>query len=156
MNNRLAISILIWVFGFASCLVVYAFIMKKLVIDVSLQTFYSSTRNCYSNNLVIYDHLQEFFKILNETSQQIPELVGKQSSVQDEPLVILPVLAVFSCNRPDIQRTLDSLLKYRQDAKQFPIIVSEDCADSSTAKVILSYSSQLTYVQVIVYLETQF
>lgn len=69
----------------------------------------------------------------------------KGSSKSDS--VVLPIL-VFSCNRPDVRRSLDSLLKYRPDAKKFPIIVSQDCAHSNTAQVIRSYASQVTYIQV--------
>nr|SVE75765.1 EOG090X06K9 [Daphnia hispanica] len=74
-------------------------------------------------------------------------LAIKQDEVQKQG-VVLPVL-VFSCNRPDIRRSLDGLLKYRPDAKKFPIIVSQDCAHGATAKVIRSYSdaSQVTYIQ---------
>ncbi|XP_057379393.1 alpha-1,3-mannosyl-glycoprotein 2-beta-N-acetylglucosaminyltransferase-like [Daphnia carinata] len=74
-------------------------------------------------------------------------LTIKQDVLQEKS-VILPVL-VFSCNRPDIRRSLDGLLQYRPDAKKFPIIVSQDCAHGATAKVIRSYSdaSQVTYIQ---------
>nr|SVE88648.1 EOG090X06K9 [Daphnia sinensis]SVE89273.1 EOG090X06K9 [Daphnia sinensis]SVE89893.1 EOG090X06K9 [Daphnia sinensis]SVE91149.1 EOG090X06K9 [Daphnia sinensis]SVE91774.1 EOG090X06K9 [Daphnia sinensis] len=74
--------------------------------------------------------------------------VAIRQDVLQEKSVILPVL-VFSCNRPDIRRSLDGLLKYRPDAKKFPIIVSQDCAHGATAKVIRSYSdaSQVTYIQ---------
>lgn len=61
---------------------------------------------------------------------------------------LLPVL-VFSCNRPDVRRNLDGLLKYRPDPEQFPIIVSQDCAHSTTAEIIRSYGSQVTHIQVI-------
>ncbi len=78
---------------------------------------------------------------------KVPSPATKKDATQD---IILPVL-VFSCNRPDIRRSLDGLLKYRPDAKKFPIIVSQDCAHGATAKVIRSYSdaSQITYIQVI-------
>nr|SVE81943.1 EOG090X06K9 [Daphnia magna] len=71
-----------------------------------------------------------------------------RKDVLQEKSVILPVL-VFSCNRPDIRRSLDGLLKYRPETKKFPIIVSQDCAHGATAKVIRSYSdaSQVTYIQ---------
>lgn len=80
--------------------------------------------------------------VINPTS-----LVNKGEPVKKEQDVVLPVL-VFSCNRPDIRRSLDGLLKYRPDAKKFPIIVSQDCAHGATAEVIRSYSSQVTYIQV--------
>lgn len=60
---------------------------------------------------------------------------------------VLPVI-VFACNRPDVRRSLDGLLKYRPDPEQFPIIVSQDCAHSTTAEIIRSYASQVTHIQV--------
>lgn len=80
--------------------------------------------------------------VLNPTS-----IIVKGEPDEKEQDVVLPVL-VFSCNRPDIRRSLDGLLKYRPDAKKFPIIVSQDCAHGATAEVIRSYSSQVTYIQV--------
>jgi len=63
---------------------------------------------------------------------------------KDEP--ILPII-VFSCNRPSVRRCLDGLLKYRPDPEKFPIIVSQDCAHSATAKVIQSYGDQVIHIQ---------
>nr|SVE75135.1 EOG090X06K9 [Daphnia dolichocephala] len=88
--------------------------------------------------------------VLEEPSgfhQRTPSSTIKQNVLQGTG-VILPVI-VFSCNRPDIRRSLDGLLKYRPDAKKFPIIVSQDCAHGATADVIRSYSdaSQVTYIQ---------
>lgn len=37
---------------------------------------------------------------------------------------VIPVI-VFACNRISISRSLDSLIKYRPDREQFPIIVSQ-------------------------------
>lgn len=55
---------------------------------------------------------------------------------------------MFSCNRPSVRRCLDGLLKYRPDPEKFPIIVSQDCAHSATAKVIQSYGDQVIHIQV--------
>nr|CAG4637025.1 EOG090X06K9 [Ceriodaphnia reticulata]SVE72947.1 EOG090X06K9 [Ceriodaphnia reticulata] len=87
------------------------------------------------------EHLRD---VLETFKNQKPSIL-KTADVVQEP-VILPVL-VFSCNRLDIRRSLDGLLKYRPDAKKFPIIVSQDCAHSATAEVIRSYASQVTYIQ---------
>ena len=97
-------------------------------------------------------HLQDVLATLEK--QKPITLDNKQGSVQEQS-VILPVL-VFSCNRPDIRRSLDGLLKYRPDAKKFPIIVSQDCAHSATAEIIRSYASQVTYIQVITLQQAQF
>lgn len=60
-----------------------------------------------------------------------------------------PIIAVlvFSCNRITVQRCLDQLIKYRPDAEQFPIVVSEDCQHRQTADVIAKYGNQIMHIQ---------
>ncbi|ESO90960.1 hypothetical protein LOTGIDRAFT_217488 [Lottia gigantea] len=48
---------------------------------------------------------------------------------------------MFACNRVTVSRSLDRLLKYRPDAKKFPIIVTQDCGHQATATVIQKYVS---------------
>ena len=56
-------------------------------------------------------------------------------------------IVVIACNRPTVKRCLDLLLKYRPSAKQFPIIVSQDCGHQETADVIASYKDQVTHIK---------
>nr|CAG4649346.1 EOG090X06K9 [Scapholeberis mucronata]SVE93628.1 EOG090X06K9 [Scapholeberis mucronata] len=94
-------------------------------------------------------HLQEVLKTLEShkfpiTKPKFLTRLSKEDSSRND--VVLPVL-VFSCNRPDIRRSLDGLLKYRPDPKKFPIFVSQDCAHGTTAEIIRSYGKQVTYIQ---------
>eukprot|EP01137_Pigoraptor_chileana_P009221 Opistho-2@57150 len=58
----------------------------------------------------------------------------------------IPIL-VISCNRVEITRCLDTLLRYRPSDK-FPIIVSQDCGDPSTANVIRDkYGTSVIHLQ---------
>lgn len=95
------------------------------------------------------EHIQEVLETIE--SHKLPitrsESLPQESKKKRQEDIVLPVL-VFSCNRPDIRRSLDGLLKYRPDAKKFPIIVSQDCGHSVTAEVIRSYGNQVTYIQV--------
>lgn len=52
-----------------------------------------------------------------------------------------PIIAVlvFACNRISVRNCLDDLIRYRKNADQFPIIVSQDCNDEATRNVIESY-----------------
>ncbi len=54
---------------------------------------------------------------------------------------------VFSCNRPHaIKNHLDQLISVRKasvNKEKFPIIVSQDCGDKSTAETIDKYSHDL-------------
>lgn len=52
-----------------------------------------------------------------------------------------PIIAVLviACNRLSVRNCLDDLIKYRRSPGQFPIIVSQDCDDEPTKKVIESY-----------------
>lgn len=54
---------------------------------------------------------------------------------------------VIACNRPTVKRCLDLLLQYRPSAKQFPVIVSQDCGNKPTADVIRSYGTQVSFIQ---------
>lgn len=54
---------------------------------------------------------------------------------------------VIACNRPTVKRCLDLLIQYRPSAKQFPIIVSQDCGHQPTADVIRSYGTQVSFIQ---------
>jgi alpha-1,3-mannosyl-glycoprotein beta-1,2-N-acetylglucosaminyltransferase len=74
-----------------------------------------------------------------------------------KPVVNLPkedilsytiAVVVISCNRPDaITRSLNSLLKYRPSAKQFPIVVSQDCGHEETAKAISAFSEDVRHIK---------
>lgn len=54
---------------------------------------------------------------------------------------------VIACSRTSVKRNLDQLLRYRPSAKQFPIIVSQDCGHEPTTKIIQSYGNNLTLIQ---------
>lgn len=56
-------------------------------------------------------------------------------------------IVVIACNRPTVKRCLDQLLKYRPSAKQFPIIVSQDCGHQETADAIAAYKDQVTHIK---------
>jgi alpha-1,3-mannosyl-glycoprotein beta-1,2-N-acetylglucosaminyltransferase len=57
-------------------------------------------------------------------------------------------IVVISCNRPDaITRSLNGLLKHRPSAKQFPIVVSQDCGHEETAKAISVFSSEVRHIK---------
>ncbi|CAJ0937898.1 unnamed protein product [Ranitomeya imitator] len=43
-------------------------------------------------------------------------------------------------------KCLDSLLKFRPSAEQFPIVVSQDCGHAETARVIDSYGDAITHI----------
>ncbi|ESO10940.1 hypothetical protein HELRODRAFT_72024 [Helobdella robusta] len=54
------------------------------------------------------------------------------------PKYPIPVL-VLACNRIGVKRSLDAIIKYRPSSTLFPLIVSQDCDDEPTKKIILSY-----------------
>ncbi|XP_046632666.1 alpha-1,3-mannosyl-glycoprotein 2-beta-N-acetylglucosaminyltransferase-like [Daphnia pulicaria] len=160
---------LIVAFCFASWLVL-AFVIfnENAVKKIDVETRKGSLLKYIQELEVQISQQEETYKLLVDKLKKLtprPENVLQALEIKESPLekpkvpfpatkkdvtqdIILPVL-VFSCNRPDIRRSLDGLLKYRPDAKKFPIIVSQDCAHGATAKVIRSYSdaSQVTYIQ---------
>ncbi|XP_068106248.1 alpha-1,3-mannosyl-glycoprotein 2-beta-N-acetylglucosaminyltransferase [Hyperolius riggenbachi] len=63
----------------------------------------------------------------------------------DPQSVVIPVV-VIACDRPSVRKCLDSLLKYRPSAEQFPIIVSQDCGHAETSRVIDSYGDAISHI----------
>ncbi|XP_072020014.1 alpha-1,3-mannosyl-glycoprotein 2-beta-N-acetylglucosaminyltransferase-like [Amphiura filiformis] len=60
---------------------------------------------------------------------------------------IIPVL-VIACNRaPAITRSLNTLIENRPSAEQFPIVVSQDCGDKSTAEAIAKFGDKVTHIK---------
>lgn len=55
---------------------------------------------------------------------------------------------MIACNRPDaIKRCLNGLLKYRPSSDQFPIVVSQDCGDATTAEAIRAYGNKVKHIK---------
>ncbi|CAO1352883.1 unnamed protein product [Diamesa serratosioi] len=58
---------------------------------------------------------------------------------------VIPVL-VFACNRVSVAKSLETLISFRPSREQFPIIVSQDCADEATRNVILSFKDEVQLI----------
>lgn len=61
------------------------------------------------------------------------------------PEFIIPIL-VIACDRVTVKRSLDRLIKYRPSPELHPIIVSQDCGHTETARVIGSYGDEVTHI----------
>lgn len=62
---------------------------------------------------------------------------------QEITIKIVAAILVIACNRPQVQRCLDSLLRHRPLEEKFPIIVSQDCGHEETARVIGGYGKKV-------------
>lgn len=62
---------------------------------------------------------------------------------QEITIKIVAAILVIACNRPQVQRCLDSLLRHRPLEEKFPIIVSQDCDHEETARVIAGYGKKV-------------
>lgn len=60
---------------------------------------------------------------------------------------IVATVLVIACNRPEVERSLDSLLRFRTSDRKFPVVVSQDCGHEETAQVIASYGDKIMYVR---------
>lgn len=82
-----------------------------------------------------------------QTVEKQEEVVESDKSVTTAatPEVVIPIL-VIACDRVTVKRSLDKLIQYRPSPKLYPIIVSQDCGHSETARVIDSYGDQLTHI----------
>ena len=115
-------------------------------------------------SLVIVSHAQENHKESLDRNEKAAERELIQTSEQKQfdssspkkDMVLsssaaandfIAAVLVIACNRPTVKRCLDLLLKYRPSAKQFPIIVSQDCGHEETADVIASYGDQVTHIK---------
>ncbi|CAJ0937900.1 unnamed protein product [Ranitomeya imitator] len=82
---------------------------------------------------------------------ELPQLLLNASLPSPTPVAsdsqspVIPVLVV-ACDRPSVRKCLDSLLKFRPSAEQFPIVVSQDCGHAETARVIDSYGDAITHI----------
>ena len=97
------------------------------------------------------ESLDSVAKPVEQTSDQNQRIM---SSKKDEVLTstaaandFVAAVLVIACNRPTVKRCLDLLLKYRPSARQFPIIVSQDCGHQETADVIATYGTQVMHIQ---------
>ena len=80
-----------------------------------------------------------------EVKEEVFKTNELASSV-DSPEVAIPIL-VIACDRVTVKRSLDRLIQYRPSPKLYPIIVSQDCGHSETARVIGSYGDQVTHLR---------
>ena len=83
----------------------------------------------------------------SQQRQQQQEAQGGTAHVQppkhDQRIGVL----LIACNREEVTRAINSLLKYRPK-DGFPIVVSQDCGDSNTAHAIDPYEDRLIHLQV--------
>ncbi|KAG5896439.1 hypothetical protein JTB14_022518 [Gonioctena quinquepunctata] len=96
------------------------------------------SREFEKNNVIIKD-AQELLEI-KKKAEPTP---NKKLATED---IKIPVL-VFACNRVTVTRCLDSLIQYRPDPDQFPIIVSQDCSHEETREAIQKYGTQVSLIQ---------
>ena len=107
---------------------------------------------------IVSQHVQENDNGRIDTNSKSSSL--KQAADEKEPIkkdVVLPsteaadkivaAILVIACNRPTVKRCLDLLLQHRPSAKQFPIIVSQDCGHQETADVIASYGNKVAHIK---------
>ena len=83
------------------------------------------------------------------TSSNRPSLSSVPSDQADwsrENVVVAAVL-VMACNRPEVSKCVDSLLKYRPSERKFPIIVSQDCGHEETSRAIASYGNKVKHIK---------
>ena len=71
---------------------------------------------------------------------------GRLNTQHNSEETVAAVL-VIACNRPEVERCLDSLLRYRPSEKKFPVIVSQDCGHEETARVITNYRDKLMHIK---------
>lgn len=66
--------------------------------------------------------------------------------VKKSDSTVLPILMI-ACNRVQVSRSLEQLIKYRKDRQKFPIIVSQDCGHAKTSATIDLYKDHVTHIK---------
>lgn len=146
-------------------LVVAMFLSWNMIMYVTLVNRFSVTPvhkqgeiGIKLNNLhvVIQEQIDDNERILNDlrelrTESELKEALTQLpykivtpngTGVSNDSAVILPVL-IIACDRSDaVTRSLDLVLKYRTDARRFPVIVSQDCGHQGTADTIQKYVTE--------------
>ncbi|XP_014245534.1 alpha-1,3-mannosyl-glycoprotein 2-beta-N-acetylglucosaminyltransferase-like [Cimex lectularius] len=155
----LAISIFTWV------VIIYMLIHDR----PSLQSF-NNIPNAKSNLEELESQIKDDFKINAQLWADVKKAIASQRESQkaeaeenaaayeverkeDEKKIqslsregVVAVL-VFACSRPTVTRCLDQLIRYRPNAEQFPIIVSQDCQHQATSDAIDAYSEQVFHIK---------
>ncbi|KAK7095994.1 hypothetical protein V1264_005342 [Littorina saxatilis] len=98
------------------------------------------------DNQLLLDKLRQLQPLADDIGRKEAEkgaaaraaAAGKVPALPPLEDIVLPILMI-ACDRTTVSRSLDILLKYRPSAKQFPIIVSQDCGHEATSTVIQSY-----------------
>lgn len=85
-------------------------------------------------------------KLAEERSAKLSVTGAEVSKYEGKSDNVLPVL-LFACNRVSVNKALDELISYRPSKEKYPIIVSQDCGDKETAKVIASYGDQIISIK---------
>jgi len=85
-------------------------------------------------------------KLAEERSAKLSVNGAEVSKYEGKSDNVLPVL-LFACNRVSVNKALDELISYRPSKEKYPIIVSQDCGDKETAKVIASYGDQIISIK---------
>lgn len=78
------------------------------------------------------------------TKRQNANTHGRLNTQQNIDGTVAAVL-VIACNRPEVERCLDSLLRHRPSEKKFPVIVSQDCGHEENSSSYHQLQGQ-TYV----------
>lgn len=109
-------------------------ILEEQNVEVHLEKLHAAIQDQLRDNEEIIKTFQDLQKYPGKGKKELEKRLSRKNGTD----ITLPVL-MFACDRITVHKSLDALLKYRPSAKQFPIIVSQDCGHQPTADVIQSY-----------------
>ena len=94
------------------------------------------------------DHQEVHMKDSNKFNIASSNL-GKYGELhtQENAVKIVAAVLVIACNRPEVKKCIDSLLKYRPSEEKFPLIVSQDCGHKETARVLAAYGKTINHIK---------
>ena len=128
---------------------IFAGLFACLVIAILWTKFRPGTHvkrvNIVSSRSTIHGHPDDHLQFPNSNHENTNTHRVTSAATNSERTVA--TILVIACNRPEVERCLDSLLRYRPSERKFPIVVSQDCGHAETARVITNYGDKVMYVR---------
>lgn len=125
--------------------VCFAVLFMGVVILLLLRTNLKSDYRVRDANIAATSLRNRFDSLKNKDKKD--GLIQGGLHAQENAVQIVAAVLVIACNRPEVQRCLDTLMQYRPSEKKFPIVVSQDCGHKETAQVIENYGKRINYIK---------
>ncbi|RWS16140.1 Alpha-1:3-mannosyl-glycoprotein 2-beta-N-acetylglucosaminyltransferase-like protein [Dinothrombium tinctorium] len=151
-----SISFICW-----TIIICYLFVHKPLGkgfkykdVTIQVEKLENELQSQLKVNEYLLMHLKALKKQIQETGKDLKRILEENPSalsIQTERKAINTedtiCVLLLACNRVTVARSLEKLIKHRNNDLSFPIIVSQDCNHEQTTNVIKRFGDQITLIQ---------